>query len=189
MLTPEQREKRRAYYYINKAECQARMRRYREEHAEEIRHHKKADYEANRQRVLDRVHTYREANVETIRAKALARQATLDGRILHCMRTRVLKAMRGRKQAAPTMALVGCDLARLKDHLESNFRGGMSWDNYGFRGWHIDHIRPCASFDLADPDQQRACFHWSNLQPLWATENLTKKKREMRELARQAVTA
>ena len=50
----------------------------------------------------------------------------------------------------------------------------MSWDNYGIHGWHIDHIRPCASFDLTDPEQQRQCFHYPNLQPLWAFDNLSK---------------
>jgi len=50
----------------------------------------------------------------------------------------------------------------------------MSWDNYGYRGWHIDHIRPCASFDLTDPEQQRECFHYTNLQPLWWQDNLRK---------------
>jgi hypothetical protein len=50
----------------------------------------------------------------------------------------------------------------------------MSWATYGFRGWHIDHIRPCAAFNLSDPEQQKVCFHFSNLQPLWAPENLSK---------------
>jgi len=49
----------------------------------------------------------------------------------------------------------------------------MSWANYG-RAWHIDHIRPCSSYDLTKPDQQRACLHFSNLQPLWSKENLRK---------------
>lgn len=50
----------------------------------------------------------------------------------------------------------------------------MSWDNYGYRGWHIDHIKPCASFDLTDPNQREQCFHFSNLQPMWAKDNLSK---------------
>jgi hypothetical protein len=50
----------------------------------------------------------------------------------------------------------------------------MSWDNHGKHGWHIDHIRPCASFDFSDPEQQQQCFHYSNLQPLWAGDNLSK---------------
>ena len=57
--------------------------------------------------------------------------------------------------------------------LESKFRDGMTWENYG-PFWHVDHIRPWASFDLSDPSQQKLCFHWTNLQPLLATENLAK---------------
>ncbi len=48
----------------------------------------------------------------------------------------------------------------------------MTWDNYG--KWQIDHKIPCASFDLTDPEQQKSCFHFSNLQPLWAKDNNSK---------------
>ena len=60
------------------------------------------------------------------------------------------------------------------DHLEKQFQPGMSWDNHGYDGWHVDHIRPCASFDLTDEEQVRKCFHYTNLQPLWAKDNLRK---------------
>lgn len=70
--------------------------------------------------------------------------------------------------------LIGCTSSELKAHIESKFKDGMTWDNYGFSGWHIDHIRPCASFDLTDEDQQKECFHYTNLQPLWWNENMQK---------------
>jgi hypothetical protein len=47
----------------------------------------------------------------------------------------------------------------------------MSWENYGRKGWHIDHIRPLSSFDLTDAEQRRIAFHHTNLQPLWASDN------------------
>ena len=56
------------------------------------------------------------------------------------------------------------------------FHPGMSWDNYG-SAWHIDHIRPCSSFDFSDPEQQKKCFHFSNLQPLWDEINTVKSNR------------
>lgn len=72
------------------------------------------------------------------------------------------------------MQLVGCSVTDLKKHLEKQFQPGMSWDNWGNDGWHIDHIRPCSSFDLTDPAEQVKCFHYTNMQPLWATDNLKK---------------
>jgi hypothetical protein len=79
-----------------------------------------------------------------------------------------------------TLTLIGCDIEFLKKHLESQFQEGMSWENYGFwkvgepMKWHIDHIIPCAKFDLTNPEEQKKCFHYSNLQPLWAIDNLAK---------------
>lgn len=78
------------------------------------------------------------------------------------------------KSGAGTMDYLGCSIDELRAHLETCFQVGMSWENYGRTGWHIDHIRPCASFNLADEVQARKCFHWTNLQPLWAFENVRK---------------
>jgi len=50
----------------------------------------------------------------------------------------------------------------------------MNWNNYGYYGWHIDHIKPCSSFDLSKDLEQRKCFHYTNLQPLLAKDNLEK---------------
>lgn len=69
-------------------------------------------------------------------------------------------------------SLLGCTGEEFKHHLESKFQPGMSWENMS--GWHIDHIRPCVSFDLTDLEEQKRCFHFSNLQPLWALENQKK---------------
>jgi len=63
-------------------------------------------------------------------------------------------------------------IAELALHLEMKFKNGMSWGNYG--QWHIDHMIPCSKFDLTHSEQQRKCFHFSNLQPLWAIENIVK---------------
>ena len=71
-----------------------------------------------------------------------------------------------------TLNLLGCDIPFLWEYLEKKFKPGMSKENYG--EWHIDHIIPCAKFDLSDPKQQEKCFHYTNLQPLWARENLQK---------------
>lgn len=71
--------------------------------------------------------------------------------------------------------LLGCSVDDLKRYLESLFLPGMSWENYGQFGWHIDHVQPVYVFDLTDPDQQKQCFHFTNLQPLWWSDNLSKR--------------
>lgn len=71
-----------------------------------------------------------------------------------------------------TEQLLGCSVQELKDHLEFQFKDGMNWDNFG--QWHVDHIKPCCSFDLSKTEEQKICFHYTNLQPLWAVENFKK---------------
>jgi hypothetical protein len=80
------------------------------------------------------------------------------------------------QKAAPSFNLLGCSLPELARHLESLWTPGMTWDNWGRSDgcWHIDHRRPIASFNLAEAAQQRECFHYSNLQPLWCIDNLRK---------------
>jgi hypothetical protein len=63
---------------------------------------------------------------------------------------------------------------QLKQYIETLFKPGMTWGNHGNFGWHLDHIIPCSSFDLTDVEQQKKCFHYTNLQPLWAKDNIKK---------------
>jgi hypothetical protein len=101
---------------------------------------------------------------------------TGDQKIASNLRARVAQALKwsGVKKSAKTFELIGCTVPELRAHLETQFLPGMTWDNWTRDGWHVDHIRPCASFDLTDPEQQRACFHYTNLQPLWWEDNLRK---------------
>ena len=96
----------------------------------------------------------------------------------HYFRVGLRKALLtvGGKKQSKTFELLGYSVEDLKKHLESQFKDGMSWSNHGKFGWHIDHILPCASFDLTNPEEQKKCFHYSNLQPLWWNENLAKSK-------------
>lgn len=96
----------------------------------------------------------------------------LNFRILENCRKRVRDAMKGKDKSARTLELIGGSVELLRNHLESKFTEGMTWDNYG--EWHIDHIIPCAKFDLTNYDEQRKCFHYSNTQPLWAADNIKK---------------
>ena len=89
------------------------------------------------------------------------------------VRSRIYKGLKGHSKSAKTQELIGCTFEQLKVYLESNFPENMSWQNYS--EWHIDHIRPISSFNLLDPEQQRQCFHYTNLQPLWMEDNLAKR--------------
>lgn len=93
-------------------------------------------------------------------------------RIKSAIQARIRAAIKNNYKAAGTTELIGCSIEYLKCYLEFQFKDGMSWDNYG--EWHVDHRIPCASFDLSDPEQQKACFHYTNLQPLWWIDNVRK---------------
>lgn len=97
----------------------------------------------------------------------------LGFRLLTNCRNRIRDAMQGKSKSQRTVELIGCSIPYLNIWMELQFQKDMTWENYG--DWHIDHIRPCASFDLSDPKQQQQCFHYTNLQPLWAEKNLQKK--------------
>lgn len=91
---------------------------------------------------------------------------TLTGRLRSAVK------MHGAKKSSSVVALIGCSIQELVTILENKFKPGMTWGNYG--SWHIDHIFPCSRFDLTQIEEQKKCFHHSNLQPLWAVENIVK---------------
>jgi flagellar hook protein FlgE len=136
----------------------------------------KAWHYSNREKRTKQLREYSYSHRDN-RNKYLAKKMKQDGqfKIRKNIRDRMRSAMQGKSKSKNTMELLGCTIEELKTHLEKQFTHGMNWDNYGKKGWHIDHILPCASFDLTDPEQQRKCFHYANLQPLWATDNYKKK--------------
>jgi len=97
-----------------------------------------------------------------------------DFRLRKNLRKRVWDALKGNCKSASTMKLIGCTIEELWQHLEccSSWESWMTRENYGV--WDIDHILPCACFDLSDPAQQRECFHYTNLQPLPHIKNVEK---------------
>ena len=98
------------------------------------------------------------------------RRSDPNYRLLKNLRSRVRQALKGKHKSAATKALLGICVDECRKYIEALFTEGMSWDS----DIHIDHIVPCASFDLSDPEQQRRCFHYTNLQPLWGPDNLKK---------------
>ena len=94
-------------------------------------------------------------------------------RLAENCRSRIRNLLAGLHRSKSTLQFIGLDSwDQLILHIENQFTDGMSWDNRD--QWHIDHIRPCASFDLTNEVQRLECFNYKNLQPLWATDNLRK---------------
>ncbi len=160
--------KHRVYNEANKDKVAAQQKIYKEAHKDEVnaarrkaRRAKKAKYKAFR----DRVNAYKRNRWAT----------DIPFRLKEILRKRLRQAVKrcNTTKSANTMELVGCDAPFLKRHLEKQFTKGMTWDNYG-KFWHIDHIVPCSKFDLQRADEQRRCFHYSNLQPLPTKTNLSK---------------
>jgi excisionase family DNA binding protein len=104
----------------------------------------------------------------------------LRHKIVMALRGRMRRALKGNVKAETSMRLLGCTSAELEKHIASQFKPGMTLDNYGLSGWVIDHIIPCAQFDLTKPEHQKICFHYTNLQPLWAIDNMKKGKKVTR---------
>jgi hypothetical protein len=105
------------------------------------------------------------------------------------LRTQITAALNGNNKSESTLNMLGCSIEFLKNHLELNFLSGMNWGNYGKGAgkWSIDHIICCGLFDLSDIKQQRVCFHYTNLQPMWDLNNTAKNdflsdKRQARNL-------
>jgi hypothetical protein len=87
-------------------------------------------------------------------------------------RSRMNHAIKGKTKSNKTMKLIGCNSIYLKEYLETQFREGMNWENYG--EWQVDHIVPISFFNLMIPKQQQKAFHYTNCQPLWRVENAFK---------------
>lgn len=160
------------YYLANK---ESKLRAAKERHkrintpefAEKRRSYFKNYYKINKKKIIARTSKNNISRIKT----------NTNEKIKQRLRTRIYIVLKKNKKFFKLQEVLGCSLDVLKVYLESKFTDDMSWDNYGRYGWHIDHIKPCALFDLTNPEEQKQCFHYTNLQPLWAKDNLTKHKK------------
>ena len=144
-------------------QCIPCLRQYRKERAEKDKEYRKN----NRDKVNAWKRNERHRKLESPDEKFIQRQ------IKENLARRLRLLLEGQK-SQNTMDIIGCSAEELKKHLESTWSEGMSWDNYGVHGWHIDHRLPCASFDHSDRVQINQCWNWTNLQAMWAEDNLKK---------------
>lgn len=163
--------------------CKQCCRRAEEEKGpekKEKRRKQKKEYTMKHKKSLKEYHKiYVQQNREKINQRRKHRRQTEPQfRLAESLRSRLGGVLRNKKlkKNISTMELTGCTLSFLQNYLEELFEDGMTWENHGKdeNCWHIDHIRPCSSFDLSNPEQQKLCFHYTNLQPLWSIENLIK---------------
>ena len=96
-------------------------------------------------------------------------------KIKNSLRSRVNELMNKKYNNPKTFELVGCDFKFLLNYIEEQFIDGMCWDNYGYYGWHLDHIKPLSTAKTEKEIYE--LYHYTNLQPLWAEDNLRKSNR------------
>lgn len=163
-ILPEKRIKSNRYYHGNREKSLKATRDWQKKHPERTRATKAKWLEANREKFKQ---VQRDSRIRRISNPAFRLRQNLS--------IRISKAIsKNGKKCAKTADILGCSLDSFRMYLESRFEPGMSWENYG-RVWHIDHIMPCAIFDLSKPEHQKRCFHFSNLQPLFAKDNMSKR--------------
>ena len=173
--------------YGQRPEVQERVKKYREDNKEKLDEARKEYNEINKEILAEKSKEYRAANREKISAAAKERLKNDEqARLAHNLRARFHDALKRADviKTESTFDLIGCSAPDLKLFIEGKFLEGMTWDNYGSdrngtvkNFWHIDHIKPVAVFDLTKEDQRKECFHFNNLQPLWAKDNWNKGKK------------
>jgi hypothetical protein len=152
--------KRKVYYESNKNKIKVKQKVYNNNNREKIKLQKKAYREINKDKLNSYVKNKRKKNIQY--------------KLRHNLRTRLGDSIRGKQKSGSAVKDLGCTVEQLKQYLESKFQPGMTWDNWTTDGWHIDHIKPLSSFDLTDRKQLLEACHYTNLQPLWAKDNLSK---------------
>lgn len=151
------------YRHNNKKRIKDKDAQYRKKNKDKIQKYNKKWRQKNRDLINNKKKQY-----------YCRRKLNIDYRLLNNLRSRIRAAIKNGKKCMKTTEILGASIESVRLHLESKFTEGMNWANYGLYGWHIDHIVPCDKFDLSKKSEQKKCFHYTNLQPLWAKENIKK---------------
>lgn len=169
------------YHIIHKKElCEKKtiyMKEYRKTHRKQRSNYNKKYYQNHIEQAKEYADKYRKSHRKS-RRQYINNKLRIDinFKLAQNLRKRINKALKGISKSKSTINLLGCSIKELRLYLESKFKIEMNWSNYGYYGWHVDHIRPCASFNLSKESEQKKCFHYTNFQPLWAIDNIKKGK-------------
>jgi hypothetical protein len=163
------------YREANKDRLKLRKNDYRQANKDKVKLQRKVYWECNKDKFKDKIKAYQKANKDKRNSYIKNKKKTNIQYKLSCnLRNRLNSAVNGNYKSGSAVKDLGCSVEEFKSYLESKFQPGMSWDNWTKDGWHIDHIKPLTSFDLTDRNQLLEACHYTNLQPLWATDNLSK---------------
>ncbi len=175
--------------HIKKRESQSRLKRidyynnisslYAQNNKEQIAAKNKEHYEINKEKQIIRKKQYRKDNKKILNIKnnewqIKRRKENINFKLRCILRSRLSKALKNNQKSGSAIRDLGCIIPELKKHIENQFQLGMNWNNYGLYGWHIDHIIPLFNFDLSNSKEFKKACHYTNLQPLWAKDNLSK---------------
>lgn len=173
-------EKRKAickkYYKTHKEAHKKTVKACFEANPEKYKATKTAWRKANPEKVNNTARKHYSANKEKINAKKKQRWKTDPNFALNHNISEVIRySLKGNKNGNHWEKLVGYSLEQLKEHLEKQFKPGMTWENYG-PVWHVDHIIPISVFNFTKPEHEdfKKCWALKNLQPLWAKDNIIK---------------
>jgi hypothetical protein len=165
-------EASRKHYEANRDRLMAAMREYHKNLSPEAREKHNA---ANRTWAQQTGYDRTPARIDKKAARAKERYATEpDLRVKLNIRNRIYRVLKTGYSGTVLKTHLGCTPEELMAYIESLWTEGMSWDNYTYYGWHIDHKRPLASFDLTDQAQLAVAVHYTNLQPMWQKDNASK---------------
>ncbi len=163
------------YYKKNKDKKLKMSKQYYQENKNSKLLYQKSYYEDHKEDRLKYASKYRKENWDKAYSyKKEKRKNDVHFKLADWLRNRIRDALKGNFKAGSAVKDLGCSIEELKQRLEQQFKSGMTWENHSFKGWHIDHIKPLASFDLTNRKQFLEACHYTNLQPLWAKENLSK---------------
>lgn len=185
------KENKKKEYQKNREKIIKRSAQWLKDNPIRAKKTKALSYEKNAASIKEKSKIYRDSNPEKVRKavrSANKKRMEIDPvfRLEQKLRGRLRAALKGKSKSKNTLELVGCTGAFAMDYLNAQlcslppnkFTGEIATESsYGIEGVHIDHIRPCASFDLGDAEQQRICFHYTNLRPLWWYDNLSRPKK------------
>lgn len=168
LLSKEEYNKQ--YYQKNKDKIKEVTKKYIENNKDIILKRKSEYYQKNKDLILSKIKNKQKYINQYVKDK---RKNDINTKLSHNLRVRINCAIKKNMKWKKSKEILGCDMETFKSYLQSKFKDGMTWENYGSY-WHIDHIKPCSSYDLSIKEEQEKCFHYSNLQPLTAVENYIK---------------